>query len=259
VSVPVELGLGIIGLGKPWGYLPSQVPAESDAMEVLELAYETGIRYFDSAPSYGIAEERLGKFLGSLSSRQRGELRIATKFGEHWHAGRGEPFVDHSYEALRRSLDRSLRHLGRIDILQLHKTTPEALLSADLARAWDYANQIGVSMPGASVSDLESAAIVIGDTRYGCIQMPLNRANGKFCTSLEAAAARGMWIVTNRPFAMGAMLYGEHPVTHEDAFQYVLEHEFTGVVLTGTKSKLHLQENWSAFHRAVSQTLNRRC
>jgi aryl-alcohol dehydrogenase-like predicted oxidoreductase len=259
VSVQVELGLGIIGLGKPWGHLPSQVPAERDAIELLELAYEMGIRYFDSAPSYGIAEERLGKFLRSLSPGQRGELRIATKFGEHWDAERGEPFVDHSYDVLRRSLDRSLQHLVRIDILQLHKTTPAALRSADLARAWDYANQIGVPLLGASVSDLEAAGLVIGDTRYGCIQLPLNRANGRFCSSVEAASARGMWIATNRPFAMGAMLYGEPAVTHEEAFQYVLERKFNGVVLTGTKSKPHLQENWSAFHRAVSQTLNRRC
>ena len=246
----IELGLGIIGLGKPWGHLPSDVPPQDEAIDLLEFAWLTGIRYFDSAPSYGVAEERLGIFLRSLGRQQRNELRIATKFGEHWDADRNEPFVDHSYDALCRSLDRSLRHLERIDILQLHKTAPEVLRSADLARAWDYAASLGIPLMGASVSDLESAQMVISEGRYGCIQLPLNRANAKFAAAVDKASARGMWVAANRPFAMGAMLYGDRPVSHEEAFRFVLDRSFTGVVLTGTKRKEHLQENWQAFHSA---------
>jgi aryl-alcohol dehydrogenase-like predicted oxidoreductase len=241
VSGNIELGLGIIGLGKPWGHIPSQVPSESEAIELLEFAYRLGIRYFDSAPSYGIAEERLGKFLRSLDAQQRNQLRIATKFGEHWDLERGQPFVDHSYDALCRSLDASLHHLGQIDILQLHKTTPDVLRSTDLNHAWAYATQLGISTIGASVSDLESAAIVISESRYGCIQLPLNRANTKFSATIEEAAARQLWIAVNRPFAMGAI------VEHEDAFRFVLQYNFTGVVLTGTKSKKHLEQNLRAF------------
>jgi aryl-alcohol dehydrogenase-like predicted oxidoreductase len=245
------LGLGIIGLGKPWGHIPSEVPSERAAIELLEFAFDMGVRYFDSAPSYGVAEERMGKFLRSLDPVHRNQLRIATKFGEHWDAAKGEPFVDHSFDALCRSLDISLRNLGRIDVLQLHKTTPEALQSDDLRRAWDYAASLRIPMSGASVSDLESAGMVIGDARYGCIQLPLNRINDKFSSSIKDAAAKGMWIATNRPFAMGAMLYGQAPVSQEDAFRYVLRHQFNGVVLTGTKSKEHLARNWQAFHAAL--------
>jgi aryl-alcohol dehydrogenase-like predicted oxidoreductase len=257
VSVKVELGLGIIGLGKPWGHISGEVPSEREAIELLEFAFETGIRYFDSAPSYGVAEERLGRFLKSLDPQQREQLRIATKFGEHWDAESAQPFVDHSYDALRRSLDVSLQRLGRIDILQLHKTTPEVLRSVDLARAWDYAAQLKIPVLGASVSDLESASLVIREPRYTCLQVPLNRANTKFSDAVEEAAARGMWIATNRPFAMGAMLYGENPITHEEAFGFVLKHKFNGVILTGTKSKQHLAENWRAF--LLSQTAFGRC
>jgi aryl-alcohol dehydrogenase-like predicted oxidoreductase len=244
----IQLGLGIIGLGRPWGHVASEIPSERDALDLLEFAWLTGIRYFDSAPSYGIAEERLGIFLRSLDPQQRKELRIATKFGEHWDADRNQPYVDHSYDALCRSLDRSLRHLARIDILQLHKTAPDVLRSADLVRAWDYAASLGIPQIGASVSDLESAEMVIGDARYGCIQLPLNRTNVNFSASVVRASARGMWVATNRPFAMGAMLYGEQPVSGVEAFRFVLDRAFTGVILTGTKSREHLRENWQAFH-----------
>jgi aryl-alcohol dehydrogenase-like predicted oxidoreductase len=252
VRPSVELGLGIIGLGKVWGHVSGEVPSELEAVGLLEFAWLTGIRYFDAAPSYGVAEERLGLFLRALDPVERRGLTIATKFGEHWDAARNEPFVDHSYDALCRSLDRSLRHLGRIDILQLHKTTPDALRSRDLARAWDYAASLGITRLGASVSDLESAGMVIDEPRYSAIQLPLNRSNTTFSASVERASERGMWIATNRPFAMGAMLYGEQPVSREEAFRFVLDHAFTGVVLTGTRSREHLRENWLAFESVTN-------
>ena len=188
-------------------------------------------------------------FLRSLDRAERDALTIATKFGEHWNAERGEPFVDHTYDSLCRSLDRSVALVGRIDFLQLHKTTPEVLRSADLARAWDYAESLSIRRIGASVSDLDSARIVVEEPRYSCIQLPLNLANTKFSPVVEKAAARAMWVATNRPFAMGAMLYGEAAVSLQDAFRFVLSHSFDGVVLSGTKSKVHLAENRAAFER----------
>ena len=71
MSVPaingVQLGLGLIGIGKRWGHAGGEVPSEKDALSLLEFAVELGIRYLDSAPSYGVCEERLGKFLASLA------------------------------------------------------------------------------------------------------------------------------------------------------------------------------------------------
>ena len=247
----IELGLGVIGLGRPWGHIPGEVPSESAAIKLLERAYEIGIRYFDSAPSYGVAEERLGKFLASLDRHERSQVRIATKFGEHWDVQRQQPFVDHSYDALCRSLDASLERLGRIDILQLHKTNPGALASRDLERAWNHARQLCVPMIGVSVSDPESADMTIGEARYTVIQLPLNRTDVKFSTAVAQAAARGMLVAINRPFAMGAMLYGEKAVSAEEAFRFVVEHGFTGVVLTGTKMEAHLLRNWRAFQAVV--------
>ena len=38
---------------------------EDQALEILETAWQNGVRYFDTAPfgGFGMAEERLGKFL----------------------------------------------------------------------------------------------------------------------------------------------------------------------------------------------------
>jgi aryl-alcohol dehydrogenase-like predicted oxidoreductase len=241
-----QLGLGLIGIGKPWGHAPKPVPSEAEARGLLEFAYELGIRYFDTAPSYGdgVSEERLGCFLRSLTAEQRAGVTAATKFGEHWDRLRDEPYADHSREALRRSLDGSVERLGRIEILQLHKTTPAALRSADVGRGWEYARSLGIARLGPSVSDLESARMAVEAPEFALVQLPLNRANTTFAPVLEAAARRGMWVAVNRPFAMGQSVGAE-------AFRFILEYEFPGVVLTGSTSREHLRQNREWFCEAT--------
>jgi aryl-alcohol dehydrogenase-like predicted oxidoreductase len=252
VNQRVEFALGLIGIGKPWGFASPEVPDERQALRLLELAFALGVRYFDTAPSYGVSEERLGRFLATLSPGERSQVRIATKFGEHWDTAKGEPFIDHSLDALRRSLDGSLARLGRIDFLQLHKTTPQVLGSSDLARAWEYAGMFGITGTGASVSDVESAEIAIADPAYSILQFPYNVAQENFAGVLDRAAARGMKVAVNRPFGMGRMLYENRKITKADAFGFILQKRFEGVVLSGTKSPEHLEENWEAFGEALA-------
>src|SRR5271170_4974646 len=123
------LGCGLIGIGRPWGFVASEVPTEAETFSFLEHAFELGIRYFDTAPSYACSEARLGSFLRKLTPEQREEVVIATKFGESWDEAAQDVVVDHSLDALTRSLDQSLDLLGTINVLQIHKTTPEVLRS----------------------------------------------------------------------------------------------------------------------------------
>ena len=250
----VQLGLGLIGIGKPWGYRPTDVPGEEEALRFLEKAWRFGIRYFDTAASYGTSEERFGHFLKGLSPAERAQLTIATKFGEHWDPAAQQPYVDHSYTALKASLDRSLERLGTIDVLQLHKTTPEVLRSEDLARAWEYAASFGIVLTGPSVSDEESARMALAD-RYRMMQLPFNVENTRFGVAIVAAAARSMRVAVNRPFAMGKMLYDGSSSGNfsrkVEAFRFILAQRFEGVILTGTKSAAHLAENQEAFREAT--------
>jgi aryl-alcohol dehydrogenase-like predicted oxidoreductase len=241
------LGLGTIGIGREWGYRDPRVPSDAVARKVLERAVECGYRFFDTAPSYGWSEERLGHFLSTLPRDLRAELTIATKFGEFWDFDRREPFVDHSFDALRRSLDRSLQLLGRVDVVQLHKTNPAAIRSDDVHRAWEYARSMGVGYAGASVSDTESAEYAVADGGCVVIQAPFNRETTQFGQFLEQAAALGKLVVTNRPFAMGRLLYGDNAATQQDAFAFVLSRRFRGVVLTGSKNADHVVANMEAF------------
>lgn len=251
MNTPIQLGLGLIGIGRPWGHVPGEVPSEGEAISFLEYAFQLGFRYFDTAPSYGTSEARLGKFLNSLGASERRQLTIATKFGEHWDSAAQQAFVDHSYDALCRSLDRSAALLGKIDILQLHKTTPAVLASGDLARAWQYAASLGITEVGASVAGVDSARIAV-DGPYKVIQLPYNFVRREMGEIVDQAARRGMWVAVNRPYAMGSMIYDNPDVGKAEAFAFILQRAFTGVILTGTKCKAHLAENLAAFRATAA-------
>ena len=250
----IHLGCGLIGIGREWGYKKTEIPSERVVLDFLENAYNLGIRYFDTAPSYGLSEERLGKFLQHLLPDQRKEIIVATKFGEYWDVDKHEVYTDHKYNKLVESLDQSFERLGKIDVLQLHKTSPEVLKSIDLQKAWLYAQKAGISYFGASVSDIISAKIVCEDPNYQVIQLPFNSINTLFADIIKLAKSQNKFIVINRPFQMGEILYSSAQKGREEeklhAYHYILEKHFNGIILTGTKDRDHLKENMTAFQTA---------
>jgi D-threo-aldose 1-dehydrogenase len=127
-----ELGFG----GAPIGNLYAAVD-EATAAGAVDAAWQAGIRYFDTAPHYGLglSERRLGR---ALAGRPRSEFVISTKVGRmlvsnpspsgsDLAAGFEVPDTltrirDYSADGVRRSLDCSMRRLGldRIDITLVH-------------------------------------------------------------------------------------------------------------------------------------------
>ncbi|MGQ7847636.1 aldo/keto reductase [Granulosicoccus sp. 3-233] len=108
---------------------------EEQANAVLEQAWASGLRYFDTAPHYGqgLAERRIGDF---LRSRHSEDWILSTKVGRLLQADRKArgplnkfveplPFsqhYDYSYDGIMRSVEDSFQRLGlsRIDILYAH-------------------------------------------------------------------------------------------------------------------------------------------
>jgi aryl-alcohol dehydrogenase-like predicted oxidoreductase len=100
------------------------MPPPGQVRDLLKYAVASGIRFFDTAPAYGVSEQRLGSFLHALPAEARELLVIATKCGEIWTPEHGS-VIDHSPEALTRSVARSVDLLGRLDLLQLHQASSE--------------------------------------------------------------------------------------------------------------------------------------
>ena len=251
----VELGLGLIAIGRSWGFRKQPVPGEEQAQDFLRDAVDAGVRFFDTAPSYGTSEERLGRFLSGLAKDSRDRLLIATKAGEHWDPETDALRVDHSPDALSRSVERSFQRLGRIQLLQLHKATVATVTSAEVRRVLEAS---GAAEIGASVTDWETAQIVLDDDLYRAIQIPFHLNNRALERVFERAADKGKRVLVNRPFGMGELLYSGPSDPHQrrvEAFEAIIRQPSNTVVLTGTQSSEHLRENIRAFQEAFSKSL----
>jgi D-threo-aldose 1-dehydrogenase len=131
--VSVDLSLLSFG-GAPIGNLYRETSEES-ALAAVRAAWDAGIRYFDTAPHYGLglSERRLGRALRGLP---RDEYVISTKVGRLLEPASqaltdDEGFAvrvplrrrwDFSRDGILRSVEGSLSRLGadRVDILFLH-------------------------------------------------------------------------------------------------------------------------------------------
>lgn len=126
-----EIGFGTAPLGNLYRAI-----SDEDASAILDLAWESGLRYYDTAPlyGYGLSETRLNRF---LRDKPRDSYVLSTKVGRLLRAmdarhrdGVGKWFevpsrievYDYTYDGVMRSIEHSLERLGvdRIDILFAH-------------------------------------------------------------------------------------------------------------------------------------------
>eukprot|EP01133_Synstelium_polycarpum_P022753 gene22753-27293_t len=131
-----KLGFGTAPLGNMFRAIP-----EAEALATVDAAWDSGIRYFDTAPFYGagLAELRLG---AALKQRRRDDYVLSTKVGRLildeqedpaaralgekgglFEFGRKNKIVDdYSADATLRSIENSLKLLDtdRLDIVWVH-------------------------------------------------------------------------------------------------------------------------------------------
>ncbi len=250
----LHFGLGLVSIGRIWGVGRSPVPEETEAEALLQAAIDNGIRIFDTAPAYGASERRLGAFLKHLPVEVRGTVMVMTKAGEHWDDDAGAAYVDHGADAMARSLDRSIELLGRIDLLQLHKATEEAIASPATEALVRRARAAGIARFGASVSSVAAGRLALKTGLFSALQFPFNATSRDLEPLLaDLEAARGVAVV-NRPYAMGGLVHdaGDRTAAGIAAFRFQRERTRRGIVLTGTSRTAHLVENVRNFRAAMA-------
>jgi len=117
IAGPAPLVLGCMNFGK-------RTP-EAEARRIIDVAFERGIRHFDTANAYvdGVSETIVGKALGA----RRSDVHIATKVGV-WRREGLTP------ERVRAALDESLARLAmdQVDVYYLHLPDRDTPIEATL-------------------------------------------------------------------------------------------------------------------------------
>lgn len=232
-----RLGYGAANLGNLFREV-----TDDQAWAILDAAWESGIRLYDTAPHYGLglSERRLGAF---LRTKPRDEFVLSTKAGrlirpnpdddggldlaDDFHVPttmRRE--WDFSADGIRASLDESLERLGldRVDVLYLHDperhdlslALREGFPALEQLRAEGAVDAVGI---GSMVADALTAAVEQADLdvimiagRYTLLEQPAAEA------VLPACHARGTGVVAASVFNSG-LLAKDEP-SRDDRYEY---------------------------------------
>jgi aryl-alcohol dehydrogenase-like predicted oxidoreductase len=225
-----RIGLGLAALGRPGyqnvGHGEDIGPDGSVAAlrrrthDVLDAAWNGGVRYVDTARSYGRAEEFLA---GWLAARGLGsvELTIGSKWGYRYTAGwRVQTEVhevkDHSLAALREQLAESRRLLGaHLSLYQIHSATLESGVLEDvkvldeLARLRDLHMRVGLTLSGPRQGETLARAMEIvrgGTPLFESVQATWNLLEPSVSAALGRAHSAGMFVIVKEVLANGHLV-----------------------------------------------------
>jgi aryl-alcohol dehydrogenase-like predicted oxidoreductase len=264
----MRIGLGLAALGRP-GYLNLGHGGDLgedrsvDALrrrthEVLDAAYEAGVRAFDAARSYGRAEEFLGEW---LRSREPSGVVVSSKWGyvytADWRVDADPPEVKHHDAAtLRRQLAETRENLGDwLDLYQIHSATPDSgvleddAVLAELAALRASGVRVGVSVSGTSQRATLSRALDL--EAFDAVQATWNLFERAAEPALARAHDAGLTVYVKEALANGR-LAGREPVPElsglDDALALaaVLARPWADVVLSGAASVEMLRSNLRA-------------
>jgi pyridoxine 4-dehydrogenase len=245
-----RMGFGAMRLtGKGiWG--PPRDRAE--AIRVLQRAVDLGVNFIDTAFSYGphVSEQLVADALHPYPG-----LVIATKGGlerpgpDQW-VENGRP------EFLRQNLEGSLKRLRveRIDLWQLHRIDPKVPAQEQFGAVREFQREGLIRHVGLSevtVADIEQAGKVLPIVS---VQNLYNVTDRKWEKEVEYCEREGLAFIPWFPLSAGALeapalhqVAARHGATiYQVALAWLLAHSPAMLVIPGTSSVEHLEENVAA-------------
>jgi aryl-alcohol dehydrogenase-like predicted oxidoreductase len=266
-----DVGLGLAALGRP-GYLNvghgsdvgddrSVAGLRRRSYEVLDAAFAAGVRYFDAARSYGLAEEFLAAWLGARAVRP-GEVAVGSKWGYEYTAGwqvdADPPEVkDLSVDQFRRQLGETTELLGdHLTLYQIHSATigsgvlDDDELLAELAALRSTGVAVGLTTTGPEQAATIERAVELG--AFDSVQATWNPIEPSAGNALAAASAAGMRVIVKEALANGRLTArgdaGRSLGASPDAVAIAaaLAQPWCDVVLSGAATVRQLESNLAA-------------
>jgi len=265
--VEQRLGLGCARLGSVLGR------DRADAFELIQAAFDRGIRFFDTANIYGQGESE--RILGTALHDRRKRVTIVTKAGQYFPAWMRAtkpikrvltPFIrrsgaarnvvskvrqaqlpqDFSEHFLRASIEASLRRLKTdyADIALLHSPPPDIIKNGAALGALERVRDAGKAIRiGVSCEDVDSGLLALADSRVEAVELPLWPATETTGRFLDRAGRQGVFVIGRG--LMSAAL----PASNDDrwtaartALASSLRRREISCVLIGTTRRHHLDQ-----------------
>jgi aryl-alcohol dehydrogenase-like predicted oxidoreductase len=238
----MKLGLGTAALGRPQ-YINIRTKniqkTDLDAFRkhsfsVLEEAYALGMRYFDTAPGYGLAEALV---LEWLQTKNDPTIEIATKWGYTYTANFDKNAIihevkEHSLAKLNAQWDFSKQLLPYLKVYQIHSATIETGVLENLKVLERLASlkkehnlKIGLTTTGANQAEVIKKALNItvnGASLFDLFQVTYNFLDQSILKVSEELIQKNKSIVIKEALANGRVFRNES-YPHYNKMYEVLE------------------------------------
>jgi aryl-alcohol dehydrogenase-like predicted oxidoreductase len=249
------LNVSVLGLGA--AQVGDARLSEAEAEALLLAAVDSGINLIDTAPSYGLSEQRIGRHLAS----RRNEIVLSTKLGYGV-----DGIEDWTGPCITAGVEKALRVLrtDRIDIAHLHSCPRSTLERGDVIDALERAKAAGKIRAIAYSGENEDLAYAISLRRFDGFMASLNICDQRIIDdALPLLQGRGF--IAKRPSANHPWRFSERPVGDyseeywlrwqalgllrrdldwgELAIRFALSIADVASAIVGTGSAKHLREN----------------
>ncbi|SNR33862.1 Predicted oxidoreductase [Lutibacter agarilyticus] len=281
-----KIGLGLAALGRP-EYInindgcsqdKSQEAFMKNALNVLDFAYEKGIRYFDTAPSYGKGEQFL---INWNTNYKHADVTLSTKWGytyvADWELGfsGAHEVKEHSLSKLIAQWEISKKLLPALKIYQVHSATFESgiLENKDvLNKLYELKKQtglqIGITSSGANQIAIIDAALKIkikNEDLFDSYQVTYNILEQSTHVILKQLIEQQKTVIIKEGLANGRLFKNEKFTHYQEVYgaldtlakkynvgadaivlRFIMDYLEPTYVLSGALSKEHLAQNLKA-------------
>ena len=251
-----KTGISVSPLGVGCGPLGAVSVDERSAREVIDAALSLDLNVFDTAPSYGESEARLGR---ALVGRREGVV-LVTK------CGYGVPGVeDWTAECVARGVDRALERLrtDRIDVLLLHSCDRARLQRGDLFAPLLDAKRAGKLRAIGYSGDGDALDFALDCGVFDVVECSVSVVDqAALASAIPRAIERGVGVIAKRPLANGApwmrhrpsqgdlaiyfdrsrAIFGDGPPPVGDAIRFSAHAPGVACALLGTTRADHLAD-----------------
>ena len=232
-----RLGFGSFKIGRNEGIkYPSAYPLPSDAevSDLLNGVLDLGCNLIDTAPAYGLSEERIGRSI----SHRRHEFLLSTKVGETFESG--QSIHDYSESSIRASIDRSRLRLKSdyLDFVFIHSNGDDRGIlteTAAVAVLQDLRSQGIIRAIGLSGKTIDGARLAM--EWADALMIEYNLGDQSHADVLSSAAALGITVLIKKGLGSGTFPAAE-------SIRFVLGHPGVTSLIVGGLSLNHFVDNW---------------
>lgn len=202
-----EIAFGGVEIGLPYGIgvnSAKDMLSEDKAIELLHLALNSGINFFDTARMYGNSEHIIGKAF----KNKRSEVILATKCVHLLDEEGNLPPKNKIKETVEKSIYKSLKELRTdyVDIFMLHQATAKILENEEILTIFSNLKDKGLfKATGISTYTTDVTEKAIDSGFWNMIQLPFNLMDQRQGQFFKKAEKNGVGIVARSVLLKGLL------------------------------------------------------